>query len=664
MTARLRAARAALHIARRDAWRAKARSLTVLVMIALPVLAVVALDTLFRTVDVTPAEGLPRQLGAADALVIVEGEGQPVVQDPTARATSFAPRAGDPAPVVGEPDAAAVLAVLPGSRLVPLAEKWVDLRTAGGRLRAQAVEVAGDPLTEGLYETAGRAPTAPGEVAVSERLARRGLTPGTTTRGEDDRELRVVGTVRHPAEVDSLLLLAAPGTLPELPQTQWLVDAPGPVTWAQVRQLNARGFVVLSRAVVLDPPPASEVPELVRQRPYVDTALLAVIGLAAAMALLEVVLLAGPAFAVGARRQRRALALLAATGGEPRHVRQVVLVGGLVLGGTAALVGVALGIGTALLARPLVQRFTPERLGPFDVSARDVALIALVGTASAVLAALAPAISAARQDVVPVLAGRRGTVRGSRTVPTAGLALLALGIAGSAAGARGGHGQFGGEFVIAFSAMGVVLGAVLLAPALLGLAGRLAGRLPLPARFAVRDAARQRGRTAPAVAAVAATVAGVVALGVGGSSDAAEARATYQPRAPMGTGVVTSGALRGETWSVLRDTVTTQLPDAQVRLVSGLPFGRPGPRDEQVAPWQEVRYEICRSGEVPEVEEGECGPLLTSYGSAIGSPVLVGVDAFDLVTAGLPAAEIDAARRTLARAGWPSSPTRPCPSLR
>ena len=45
---------------------------------------------------------------------------------------------------------------------------------------------------------------------------------------------------------------------------------------------------------------------------------IAIVALIVAMALLEVVLLAGPAFAVGARRQARTLALMAASGGTPR----------------------------------------------------------------------------------------------------------------------------------------------------------------------------------------------------------------------------------------------------------------------------------------------------------------------------------------------------------
>ena len=56
----LRGWRPALRIARREAVRARGRSVLVLVMIGLPVLAIVALDTLARTSDVSTVEGLSR----------------------------------------------------------------------------------------------------------------------------------------------------------------------------------------------------------------------------------------------------------------------------------------------------------------------------------------------------------------------------------------------------------------------------------------------------------------------------------------------------------------------------------------------------------------------------------------------------------------------------
>ena len=71
------------------------------------------------------------------------------------------------------------------------------------------------------------------------------------------------------------------------------------------------------------------------------------------LGLLEVVLLAGTAFAVGARRQTRALGLVAASGGSARDIRRIVLAQGLVLGALGAVGGVAVGALLAVAGRPL-----------------------------------------------------------------------------------------------------------------------------------------------------------------------------------------------------------------------------------------------------------------------------------------------------------------------
>ena len=71
--------------------------------------------------------------------------------------------------------------------------------------------------------------------------------------------------------------------------------------------------------------------------------------------MLETVLLAGPAFAVGARRRRRDLALVAAAGATPAHLRRIVLADGVVLGAVAAAAGVALGVGVAAALQPLIE---------------------------------------------------------------------------------------------------------------------------------------------------------------------------------------------------------------------------------------------------------------------------------------------------------------------
>ena len=152
--------------------------------------------------------------------------------------------------------------------------------------------------------------------------------------------------------------------------------------------------------------------------------------------------------------------------------------------------------------------------------------------AQRVLASVVPAWLASRQDVVAVLAGRRGDRSPRASTPVFGLVLLGVGIAVSVVrrgraptaatvpsgsprrhgvGARDDPGRAGRGVAVA----------------------RLRGRFPLTVRYAARDAARHRTRTVPAVAAVAATVAGVVALGIANTSDEAQ---NERPTRPAGDG--------------------------------------------------------------------------------------------------------------------------------
>jgi len=629
-----------LRIARRDALRARGRSVLVLAMIALPVLAVVALDTLGRTSEVTVREGLDRKIGSADAMIMFEGDRAPVDQNPDLSYLSSL-STGTELPL---PTESSVMTVLGnGSRVIALNGGEVGLLTSAGVSRPGGLEVdLRDPMTTGLFDLReGRMPRSVDEIAVSVRLSERGLTVGDTVHLESGLTRRVAAIVESTSTLEMNRVVGLPGSL-GIASTDthrvWLAHRPGGVDWATVRDLNTKGLYVLSRDVVENPPPASEVSAEAMVDSGMGSAEVAVLGLVVAMALLEVVLLAGPAFAVGARRQQRSLALIMATGGERRDVKRAVLAGGLVLGIVAAVFGSVGGVVVALLARPFVQRFSTEVLGPFEVSVRDVTLIALCGLLSAVLAAVAPAMLAARQDVVAVLAGRRGDTRAGKRSPALGAVLLGGGVALAVFGATEGS---GGEVLITFSAVSAVFGMVLLIPLVVSQLGRLAGRLPLAARFAVRDAARHRGRTAPAVAAVAATVAGVVALGIGGASDAAERRATYTPSGPVGAAVVQDPTARPDDWNALRAAVTTRLPEARVRPVLG------------------VRDAYMETGNLAGPVESIDLQLVTnrpdkmSVGStsSFGASVLVGADSLESIGIGMSDQERERAVRTLDRGG-------------
>ena len=76
----MRSWRLPLRIARRDALRHRGRSLLVLVMIALPVLAVTAADVLIQTSNVSGVESIDRRMGSAEAVVTTSLGSGKVVQ--------------------------------------------------------------------------------------------------------------------------------------------------------------------------------------------------------------------------------------------------------------------------------------------------------------------------------------------------------------------------------------------------------------------------------------------------------------------------------------------------------------------------------------------------------------------------------------------------------
>lgn len=562
--------RPALRLAWRDAWKAKGRSILVLVMITLPVLAITAAAVVQATADVDSVDGIPRTLGAAEARI--QPVGGTVVQAPD-------PDTGYGSTDSGEPPTLADLSAVLGDReVITITAGFAEVPLRDRRLLVSPTEVdLRSPLTKGMFDLgSGELPAKPGEAVINDAFAERGVAIGDTldVLGQD---VTVVGIGRDATYREVLSIVGPPGSFgdgftSDSYGTEWLVGG-DPLEWSDVQAINKLGGVVRSRAVLLDPPPVLEMAEeMGYDTGYGDY--VAIVSLIVAMALLEVVLLAGPAFAVGARRQARTLALMAACGGTPRQARRVVLASGIVLGAAAALIGAVLGVVLGLALLPVVQRFSAVWFGPIDVNWLAVAIVAAFGLLSAFLAAVVPAWLASRQDVVAVLAGRRGDAPPSARTPIFGVILLCVGIALSVFGVKG------GEFAIALGAIVAVFGMIFIVPLVVGVIARLSGRFPLVMRYAARDAARHRTRTVPAIAAVAATVAGVVALGIANSSDEAQNRESYTPTLAMGAATVGVYADYGfgpgqvtlpadDVWDRIDAAIAERLPDASPEVIRG-----------------------------------------------------------------------------------------------
>jgi putative ABC transport system permease protein len=555
---RFNAARAILRLAWREAWRNGRRSSLIAVMIALPVLAAGTVSVVYRSDQKDPQDVARVRLGEqGQALITGRSAGQPIVQTPTGlsqvsdRRSSI--RGVTPLWTL-EDEVAHAGPLLPGDQLIPRWSRYFNHELELGD-RALSGEVQEfdytRPGAQGLVEQlSGRPPRGRGEVVVSRTMAdddgiKLGDQLRLTPSQQPSSTLRVVGFVGGISLVGHRVMIGQPGQVlpadnaPDSGATL-LVVGPHAVGWNQIQQLNRLGLAVTSRAVLQDPPSTGQVPyyRLQYGRPPNTIAkyglsagtALGVGIVAVGLILLQIALLAGPAIAVGARRNERTLALITAAGGEPRHSRGMVLATSGVIGLVAATAGAVFGAGFGVLAVPWLREHRDQQLVRADVHLLDLSVLVLVGTLTAVAAAAIPAQRASRLNAVALLAGRRGLVRPRRSVvPLLGLLIIVIGALVCCYDGTRRH-----PFVMVVAIAATESGLIMMIGTVIAFAARAAGRLPFAGRFALRDAARQRRRTAPAVAAVMAAVSGSVAVGVYFTSQNASNETAYRPRTAVG----------------------------------------------------------------------------------------------------------------------------------
>ncbi|MFF5179118.1 FtsX-like permease family protein [Micromonospora sp. NPDC000316] len=586
--------RAALRIARRESRRARRRTALVLAMIALPVLVLSFLAVSYDMAELTPQERIDRRLGVADAELRWFAD-TPIDQDEGGE--SWYPRNGDPAPFTHQATAAEVAALLgPDSRFTELRGQ-IPLSVQGPEgdetIQGRVLDLT-DPLARGLVRfRSGRAPQQPGEVAVSPAALRRlDLRLGSAMATADGtRAYTVVGVVEFPDDLGAVVALhpsAVPRTDPQA-VSSWLVDVPGTADAALVARLNDRGVAVATHDPHGTGTPTRRWFGSVGQRDAND---LSTGVLIAGLGLLEVVLLVGPAFAVGVRRRRRDLALVAVAGGDAAQLRRVVLADGVVLGVLGAAVGLLLGVSAAFAGRPLMEQYVfGARFGGYRCWPAALMVLGAVAVLAGVLAALAPAWTAARQDVSAGLAGRR-------TPPSSQTRWLVLGLTlagGGAALAAYGATRTSTAVILTGLILGE-LGLVCCTPTLIGALARLGRLLPLAPRIALRDASRNRAAAAPAICAVMAAVAGSVALGGYLASDHVREASTYQPLLPTGHVLVNAtSSARQPTLAQVTAAAREHLGTDAVAPLQGIACATTGnghcdviPQlpPEQICPWQ------------------------------------------------------------------------------
>jgi len=254
-----------------------------------------------------------------------------------------------------------------------------------------------------------------------------------------------------------------------------------------------------------------------------------------AITLVAAVLMASAAVTIATRRQLRALGLLAAAGAGGRQLGVVVVLQAATLGLAGALAGIPAGL---LLARALLPRLAQAihlpmyefygAVPPLLVVPARLLLAAGLGLLTAVVAALVPAVRAARLPVTAALAAQQPAARHRRWLTIVGivLVLVGLGLVVLQIWLVGSPWQ---PWVGVASVVAVLVGFAALSRALVALVGRTARWLPATGRLAVRDLARHPTRSAAAVAAVTAGLALPMLLGTQAAQSAASERA-YAPR--------------------------------------------------------------------------------------------------------------------------------------
>ncbi|MBY8880590.1 FtsX-like permease family protein [Streptomyces sp. PLK6-54] len=570
-------------------------------MIALPIMGVSAADITVRSSELTKQQQVTRDIGAADARLGSGGMGhRPLVQSPVNEEALPADQKQDESEQArdeADSDVDPRTAIPAGARWITDQSTYARIRTRSGLLDTSVRELkADDPIAAGIVDLdRGRFPRSPDEMIATQALLKSsGLHVDSLVRVRGfDRAYRIVGAYDLPSELGVEELTALPGAFiagytsamkaagsayeGQNGPPSYLVSLPGGYSWPMVMHANSLGVVVESREVRLHPPARADVPFYrvaktstgVVQTGVQKAETVAAPVTVGALAILEVCLLAGPAFAVGARRSRRQLGLVGANGGDRRHIRAIVLSGGLVIGVVAAVTGTLLGLALTALLRGWLEEYVGKRFGGLALRPLELAAIAGLAVLTGLLAAVVPAVNASRQSVLSSLTGRRGVRHAGRVMPVIGLGAVCLGTGIAVFGST----RTDSVMVVGLGSGVAELGVVALTPVLVGAFGRFGRWLPTAPRLALRDAVRNRGRTAPAVAAVLAAVAGSVAVATYAASQDRQDHDAYTARAPRGVYAVSSGSDGGRELGAVRAAVEKHFPVSGRADVSRLVYG-------------------------------------------------------------------------------------------
>lgn len=358
----------------------------------------------------------------------------------------------------------------------------------------------------------GRLPAGPGEVALAPgQLSDLGAKVGDTVRfGMPEGRARVVGEV---VVEDARVGFVAPGTLSA---TAPEADPTGAAHRTPVAFVVVDDHAMPEATHVEKPlyPPRTLVTYGVP--PGVgDDDPLGFVPLVGGAALIWLALVASTGLAVGARRRRRELGLLIASGADPGQLRLAATAEGVVLGLVGAGLGLVVGLVGASIGTPwFLRRFgyvAEATVVPWGM----VLVCAVLGVAAAAVAGDLATRALRHQTPVELLAEASLTPRPARRWFAGGAVLWALALGGLALDRRPNFISYDMEWSVRI-VIGILSagGLVALVVGSIQLVGRATRALPQAWHLAGADLTRHGARVGAAAAAVSLTLAGSVGAAV------------------------------------------------------------------------------------------------------------------------------------------------------
>ena len=430
----------ALKIARRSVRRNKLQSFLIVAIISVPVFLASALLTFDASTKSTTPEQIKFELGLAQAKYEVQfSPNKNLAQKPD----EFFLQEIIPDGTAARNELVDIHQVLPNIELFPISKTEAIFKTASG-LGPVSVNLGKiwNPalLNHGPVSlVSGVVPQNDHEVLVTpSALKRFGIELGDTISTENGLNFKVVGTLRDYSESSTadVVFASDQGSLASQRSNTFYYQIGGKSpSWADVRKLNQQGIAVLSRSVLFNPPTPDEQALGSNSGGSGILAVLSLMLFLVPLGLLPVVVLAGSAFAFGARRQTRTLAVMASLGAIQRTLQNVTIASGVWLGLLGGLSGVVIAVLFVAVFGPYIvtQSFAVEpawiQYPGFHIPWAFLILLVVASSLLGAISSYLPARKASRVNILATLRGQRieGQVRARTGVGA--LVILILGLA-------------------------------------------------------------------------------------------------------------------------------------------------------------------------------------------------------------------------------------------